>query len=49
MLNNVENFYFALVSQGWYLPDLKSQMITFDYLWNVFIDKYYRIKRTDIK
>ena len=49
MLGNVQNFYYSLLNEGWFLPLFDRNCITFDYLWNVFLGKYFRIKRNEIK
>ena len=32
MIDNVDNFYYALQKKGYYLPSIKSRAITFSYL-----------------
>ena len=32
MLDNIDNFYYALTKKGYYLPKLQSRAITFSYL-----------------
>ena len=32
MIDNVENFYFALLEKGYYLPNFSSRAITFEFL-----------------
>jgi len=49
MLGNVQNFYLALVDQGWSLPKFNRNCITFQYLWNVFTGACFRIKRANVK
>ena len=39
MLDNIDNFYYALLKKGYYLPKIKSRAITFDYLWKLFTNK----------
>lgn len=49
MIDNKNNFYFALANEGWYLPDLDDKCTTFSYLWNIFLGNVYRIKTKDVK
>lgn len=49
MIGNVQNFYYALVDKGWYLPPYGRGAITFQYLWNVFSGTCFRIPRQEIK
>ena len=36
MIDNLDNFYYALLKKGYYLPKIKSRAITFNYLWKIF-------------
>lgn len=45
IIDNKNNFYFALMNENWYLPDIKDKCCTFEYLWNIFTNKIFRIKR----
>ena len=36
MLDNKINFYYALLSKGFYLPAINSRAITFKWLWEIF-------------
>ena len=49
LLGSVQNFYMALVDQGWSLPKFNRNCITFQYLWNVFMGSCFRIKRSELK
>ena len=49
MIGNIENFYYALTAEGYYLPKLKSPSITGDYLWKVLNDNVFRMKTSEIK
>jgi len=49
LLGNVQNFYLALVDQGWSLPKFNRNSITFQYLWSVFMGECFRIKRVEVK
>ena len=49
MIHNVENFHMALTHQGWYLPPYNRGWITFEYLWKVFNEECFRVKRDQVK
>ena len=49
LLGNVKNFYFALLDKGWALPTYGRNSITFQYLWDTFTGRCFRIKRSELK
>ena len=49
ILGSVQNFYFSLLDQGWALPKWNRNSISFQYLWDVFTGRCYRLKREDLK
>lgn len=49
LLGSVQNFYMALLDQGWSLPKFNRNSITFHYLWSVFMGECFRIKRSEVK
>ena len=49
MLDNIDNFYYTLLKQGYYLPKIKSRAITFDHLWKLFTNKLSFAFINDIK
>jgi hypothetical protein len=49
LLGNVKNFYFALLDKGWALPAFTKNAITFQYLWDIFTQKSFRIQRSELK
>ena len=49
IIDNKENFYYALLSENYYLPSLTCRAITFDWLWKVWTGQVVSIKRDLIK
>lgn len=49
MVGNIENFYYSLVNDGWYLPKYHKDCIIFDYLKGVLNGFYIRVKTTEVK
>ena len=49
IIDNKENFYYSLLSSGFYLPEYTSRAITFNWLWNIWTNKVHWMKRDIIK
>ena len=49
LIRNKENFYVALVMEGYYLPEYESRAVTGEFLWKVFTGEIACLKRADIK
>lgn len=48
-LGSLLDFYTRLSHEGYYLPDFKAGTITADYLFGVLTNKFFSMKRSDIR